>query len=43
VRLDLEEGADIVMVKPALMYLDIIRLVKEHYPDVPLAAYPGRR
>jgi len=39
VRLDLEEGADIVMVKPALMYLDVIRLVKEHYPDVPLAAY----
>ncbi|MGC9071826.1 MAG: porphobilinogen synthase [Acidilobus sp.] len=39
VRLDLEEGADIVMVKPALLYLDVIRLVKEHYPDVPLAAY----
>ncbi len=39
VRLDLEEGADIVMVKPALMYLDVIRLVKETYPDVPVAAY----
>ena len=39
VRLDLEEGADIVMVKPALLYLDVIRLVKEAYPDVPLAAY----
>ncbi len=39
VRLDLEEGADIVMVKPALLYLDVIRLVKESYPDVPLAAY----
>lgn len=39
VRLDLEEGADIVMVKPALMYLDVISLVKRTYPDVPLAAY----
>ena len=39
VRLDLEEGADIIMVKPALLYLDVIRLVKETYPDVPLAAY----
>ena len=39
VRLDLEEGADIIMVKPALLYLDVIRLVKEAYPDVPLAAY----
>jgi len=36
---DVEEGADIVMVKPALAYLDIIRLVKEHIPYVPLAAY----
>ncbi|HID73199.1 TPA: porphobilinogen synthase, partial [Candidatus Micrarchaeota archaeon] len=33
------EGADIVMVKPALAYLDIISLVKENFPDVPLAAY----
>ncbi len=39
VMLDLEEGADIVMVKPALAYLDVIRLVKEHFPYVPLAAY----
>ena len=38
-RLDVEEGADILMVKPALAYLDIIRLVKTHYPDYPLAAY----
>jgi porphobilinogen synthase len=39
VRLDLEEGADIAMVKPALLYLDVISLVKRYYPDVPLAAY----
>lgn len=39
VGLDLAEGADIVMVKPALPYLDIIRLVHDRLPDVPLAAY----
>lgn len=38
VRLDLEEGADIVMVKPALAYLDIIRAVRDAV-DVPVAAY----
>ncbi len=38
VRLDIEEGADMVMVKPALAYLDIIRRVRERF-DVPLAAY----
>ncbi len=38
VGLDLEEGADIVMVKPALAYLDVIRRVKDTY-RVPLAAY----
>lgn len=38
VALDLEEGADLVMVKPALPYLDIIRAVRERY-DVPVAAY----
>jgi porphobilinogen synthase len=38
-QLDLQEGADMLMVKPALAYLDIIRLVSEHYPGVPLAAY----
>src|SRR5919202_351903 len=37
VALDIEEGADIVMVKPALPYLDVIRRVKGAYPDVPLA------
>lgn len=38
VALDLEEGADIVMVKPALAYLDIIRMVRDRF-DVPVAAY----
>ncbi len=38
VALDIEEGADMVMVKPALPYLDIIRRVKEKF-DCPLAAY----
>ena len=38
VALDLEEGADIVMVKPALSYLDIIRRVKDRF-GVPVAAY----
>ena len=38
VRLDLEEGADMVMVKPALPYLDIIRRVKETF-NIPVAAY----
>jgi porphobilinogen synthase len=38
VALDLDEGADIIMVKPALAYLDIIRRVKERF-GVPVAAY----
>jgi len=38
VALDIEEGADIVMVKPALSYLDVIRRVKETF-CVPVAAY----
>jgi len=38
VELDLEEGADIVMVKPALAYLDVISRVKQEF-NVPLAAY----
>lgn len=37
--LDLEEGADLIMVKPALAYLDIIRAVHDRFPGVPLAAY----
>lgn len=36
--LDLEEGADVLMVKPALPYLDILRRLRERF-DVPLAAY----
>jgi porphobilinogen synthase len=39
VELDIAEGADIVMVKPALAYLDIIRDVSQQFPGVPLAAY----
>jgi porphobilinogen synthase len=35
---DIEEGADIVMVKPALAYLDVIHRVGERF-DVPVAAY----
>ncbi|HEC08822.1 MAG TPA: porphobilinogen synthase [Acidimicrobiales bacterium] len=38
IRLDLEEGADLVMVKPALAYLDIISEARHEF-DVPLAAY----
>ncbi|MHB1170644.1 MAG: porphobilinogen synthase [Longimicrobiales bacterium] len=38
VALDIEEGADMVMVKPALAYLDIIRRVKDEF-SFPLAAY----
>jgi porphobilinogen synthase len=38
VQLDIEEGADIIMVKPALAYLDIIRNVREA-TDLPVAAY----
>jgi porphobilinogen synthase len=36
--LDVEEGADLVMVKPALAYLDVVRAVREAV-DVPVAAY----
>ena len=39
IELDLAEGADMIMVKPALAYLDIIRLAADHFPGVPLAAY----
>jgi porphobilinogen synthase len=38
-RLDLAEGADALMVKPAMPYLDVIRRVKDAFPEVPLAAY----
>lgn len=39
VEFDVAEGADLLMVKPALAYLDIIRRVKDAYPEIPLAAY----
>jgi porphobilinogen synthase len=38
ITLDVEEGADIIMVKPALPYLDIIRRAREEF-DLPIAAY----
>jgi porphobilinogen synthase len=37
--LDIAEGADMIMVKPALPYLDVIRLLRDHFPEMPLAAY----
>ena len=38
VRLDVQEGADVIMVKPALPYLDVISRVREEF-DIPVAAY----
>jgi porphobilinogen synthase len=38
VRLDVEQGADVLMVKPALAYLDVVRAVRENF-DRPVAAY----
>jgi len=38
VALDIEEGADMVMVKPALPYLDIVRRVRDQF-NVPVGAY----
>src|ERR671936_859145 len=37
-ELDLDEGADVVMIKPALPYLDVIAAAKERF-DVPIGAY----
>ena len=39
VELDLAEGADIIMVKPALPYLDILCRLRQQFPGVPLAAF----
>jgi porphobilinogen synthase len=39
IELDIMEGADIIMVKPALPYLDIIRQARDTFPELPLAAY----
>jgi len=38
IELDVKEGADIIMVKPAMAYLDIVQLAKEKF-NVPIAAY----
>ena len=38
IEFDIAEGADIIMVKPALPYLDIIRMARDRY-DMPIAAY----
>lgn len=38
IELDLEEGADLIMVKPAMPYLDLIRQARDRF-DVPLGAY----
>jgi porphobilinogen synthase len=37
--LDVDEGADMLMVKPALAYLDVIRRLKDAFPELPMAAY----
>jgi len=37
--LDVQEGTDFLMVKPALPYLDVIRRVREAFPEIPTAAY----
>lgn len=39
VKADIEEGADILMVKPAGAYLDVIHQIKQQFPHMPLAAY----
>lgn len=38
-ELDVAEGADFLMVKPAQAYLDIIYRIKQHFPRIPLGAY----
>jgi len=38
-QLDIDEGADLIMVKPALPYLDVVHRVREAFPQMPLAAY----
>ena len=38
IELDIEEGADVIMVKPALSYLDVIRAARDRF-DLPIAAY----
>ena len=38
VALDIKEGADMIMVKPGMPYLDIVRVIKEHF-KIPVFAY----
>ncbi|MBX5496151.1 MAG: porphobilinogen synthase, partial [Bryobacteraceae bacterium] len=38
IELDIEEGADMIMIKPAMPYLDVIRAARERF-DTPIAAY----
>ena len=38
-EIDIEEGADLLMVKPALAYLDIVRATRDRFPGLPLVAY----
>ena len=38
IQLDIDEGADIIMVKPAMPYLDVIRSARDRF-DTPIAAY----
>lgn len=37
--IDVEEAADMLMVKPALAYLDVVRQTRDHFPETPLVAY----
>jgi porphobilinogen synthase len=39
IALDLQEGADMIMVKPALPYLDLIRQARDRFTDIPISAY----
>ena len=39
IALDLEEGADMIMVKPAMPYLDLIRQARDRFADMPISAY----
>ena len=37
--IDIQEGADLIMVKPAINYLDVIYRLKQEFPEVPVCAY----
>src|SRR5580704_6836185 len=39
IALDLEEGADMIMIKPAMPYLDLIRQARDRFADIPISAY----